>query len=73
MAAEGAVREIQQLGGLLLRGSGAEIGTVERAIGFILARRVLERFGGFLKTSAEDQLYGLRRDSYLQLGVSYHF
>jgi len=46
----------------------------------VVARRRLRdrwtadlEFGGFLKTSDEDQLYGLRRDSYLQLGVSYHF
>lgn len=29
--------------------------------------------GSFLNTSAEDQLHGLRKDSYMQLGVSYHF
>ncbi len=68
------VQSTDVLGGVIIdRDTGASAMRVEAS------RRLRDRwtmdleFGGFLNTSAEDQLYSLRKDSYLQLGLSYHF
>ena len=68
------VQSTDVLGGVIIdRDTGASAVRVEAR------RRLRDRwtadleFGGFLNTSDEDQLYGLRKDSYLQLGLSYHF
>ena len=68
------VQSTDLLTGVILdRDTGASALRVEAG------RRLRDRWtldlevGSFLNTSAEDQLHSLRKDSYLQLGVSYHF
>ena len=63
----------------LLAGMIVDRNTGASALRVEAGRRLRDRWtldleiGSFLNTSDEDQLYGLRRDSYMQLGVSYHF